>query len=52
MSGAGGSYEGEVIKLDEGKTFAGKATATPESMTLKGCVLGDVICRGETLTRN
>ena len=52
MSGTGGTYEGEVIKLDEGRTYTGKATATPASMTLKGCVLGGIICKGETLTRD
>lgn len=52
MSGSGGTYEGEVIKLDEGKTYTGKASASGSSMKLSGCVLGGVICKTETLTRN
>jgi uncharacterized protein (DUF2147 family) len=51
MSGKGGSYKGTVNKLDEGKTYNGKATATASSLSLSGCVLGGLICKSETLSR-
>lgn len=51
MSGTGGKYKGEVIKLDEGKTYTGKASATGSTMSLSGCVLGGMICKAEKLTR-
>ena len=51
MNGKGGSYKGKVNKLDEGKTYSGKASVSGNSMKLSGCVLGGVICKSETLTR-
>lgn len=51
MSGAGNDYKGEVKKLDEGKTYKGKATVSGSSMSLAGCVLGGLICKSETLIR-
>ncbi len=50
MSGSGTSYKGEVIVLDEGKTYSGKATVNGGTMTLSGCVLA-VLCKSETLVR-
>lgn len=51
MSGSGANYTGSVNKLDEGKTYKGKATVNGNRMTLAGCVLGGLICKDETLTR-
>lgn len=51
MSGKGSEYKGEVRKLDEGKTYKGKATISGNTMSLAGCVLGGLICKSETLTR-
>lgn len=51
MSGSGGSYKGKVNKLDEGKTYTGKASVSGNAMTLSGCVLGGIICKDETLSR-
>ena len=51
MEGSGGTYKGTVIALDEGKTYAGKATVNGNSMSLKGCVAGGLICKGETWAR-
>lgn len=51
MAGKGGSYKGTVNKLDEGKTYNGKATATGGSLSLAGCVMGGLICKSESLTR-
>lgn len=51
MNGADGSYEGKVNKLDEGKTYTGKASVSGSRMKLAGCVLGGIICKSETLRR-
>ncbi|WP_273792638.1 DUF2147 domain-containing protein [Brucella anthropi] len=51
MSGTGGNYEGEVKKLDEGKTYLGKATVQGNTLKLSGCVMGGLICKSESLTR-
>ncbi|SDP73124.1 Uncharacterized conserved protein, DUF2147 family [Phyllobacterium sp. YR620] len=51
MSGKSGSYKGTVNKLDEGKTYNGKATATGATLSLSGCVMGGLICKSESLTR-
>lgn len=51
MNGTNGSYKGKVNKLDEGKTYSGKASVSGNSLKLSGCVLGGVICKSETLTR-
>lgn len=51
MTGKGNDYKGEVRKLDEGKTYKGKATVNGNKLSLAGCVLGGLICKSETLTR-
>ncbi|MNF02707.1 hypothetical protein D3C80_2018980 [compost metagenome] len=51
MSGTGGSYKGEVNKLDEGKTYTGKASVKGNTLSLSGCVMGGLICKSESLTR-
>ncbi len=51
MSGTGGSYVGEVKKLDEGKTYTGKAKVRGNTLKLAGCVLAGVICKSENLKR-
>ena len=50
MSGKGNSYAGKVNKLDEGKTYTGKASVNGNSMKLAGCV-ARVLCKSETLAR-
>ncbi|MBN9046154.1 MAG: DUF2147 domain-containing protein [Rhizobiales bacterium] len=52
MSGKEGSYKGEVNKLDEGKTYSGKASVKGNTLLLSGCVLGGLICKSENLTRD
>ncbi len=47
----GGSYSGNLYNYQDGKTYTGKATATPGGMELSGCVLGGLICRSQTWTR-
>lgn len=51
LRGKGASYRGKVNKLDEGKTYTGKANVSGNKMTLSGCILGGAICKSETLTR-
>ncbi|MCV0396246.1 MAG: DUF2147 domain-containing protein [Rhizobiaceae bacterium] len=51
MSGKDGSYTGKVNKLDEGKTYNGKASVNGNTLALSGCVLGGIICKSENLTR-
>lgn len=51
MSGSGANYKGKVNKLDEGKTYSGKATVNGDTLSLAGCVLGGIICKSEDLTR-
>lgn len=51
MSGKDGSYKGEVNKLDEGKTYTGKASVSGNTLSMSGCVLGGLICKSESLTR-
>lgn len=47
----GGKYEGKVTDPANGKTYNGKGSLSGDSFTMKGCVLGGLICRGETWTR-
>lgn len=51
MSGKGGNYTGQVVALDEGKTYSGKASVKGNTMNLKGCVAGGLICKGENWVR-
>lgn len=51
MSGKDGSYTGTVNKLDEGKTYSGKASVSGNTLSLAGCVMGGLICKTEKLTR-
>jgi uncharacterized protein (DUF2147 family) len=51
MSGSGGKYKGEVIVLDEGKTYSGKASVSGNTLSLAGCVLGGLICKSADLKR-
>lgn len=51
MAGSGANYKGKVNKLDEGKTYNGKANISGNTLSLAGCVLGGIICKSENLTR-
>ncbi len=51
MSGAGMDYKGKVNKLDEDKTYTGKAKVTGNTMKLSGCALAGLICKSESLKR-
>lgn len=45
------SYAGEITDPGEDKTYKGKASLSGGALTMKGCVLGGLICRGETWSR-
>lgn len=47
----GGRYSGKVTDPAEDKTYNGKGRLSGDSFTMKGCVLGGLICRGETWKR-
>ena len=51
MSGKAGSYTGTVNKLDEGKTYKGRAEVSGNTLLLSGCVLGGLICKSQTWTK-
>lgn len=51
MAGKGSDYTGSVNKLDEGKTYKGKATVKGNKLALAGCVMGGMICKTEDLVR-
>lgn len=51
LAGSGQNYSGSITDLAEGKTYRGKAQVNGNAMDLKGCVLGGLICRGETWQR-
>jgi len=52
LSGNGdGTYGGSITDPGDDKTYKGKASVNGASMTLKGCVLAGLICRGETWTK-
>lgn len=44
-------YSGEVTDPREDKTYSGKVTLSGTSLNMKGCVLGGLICKGETWSK-
>ena len=51
-SDGGGSYSGgKVWAPDSGKTYKSKMTLSGNKLTVKGCVAGGLICRGQDWTR-
>ena len=49
-SGAG-EWKGELLNLEDGKTYSGVITEAAGGLNLKGCVLGGIICKDETLSK-
>ena len=47
----GGSYEGSITKPSNGKTYSGSATLSGNSLKMRGCVLGGLICESQTWSR-
>ncbi len=51
-SGKANSWKGKVYNAEDGKTYKGYITLEgSDKMTLEGCVLGGLFCKGETWTR-
>lgn len=51
MTGSTGRYKGTVNKLDEDKTYTGKASINDKTLSLAGCIMGGLICKTEKLVR-
>ena len=56
MTGAAKSgnntWKGDLLNLEDGKTYTGTVTLEgPKALNLTGCVLGGIICKGETFTK-
>ena len=51
VSGSNGAYKGKVNKLDEGKTYTGKASVTGKTLKLSGCVFGGLLCKSDKLRK-
>jgi uncharacterized protein (DUF2147 family) len=45
-------WAGQVYNAEDGKTYSGSLTLqAPNTLKLEGCVLGGLICKGQTWTR-
>ena len=56
MSGAAktgaNSWKGSLLNVDNGQTYSGVVTLeSAKALKLEGCVLGGIICTGETWTK-
>ncbi|MCU9840128.1 MULTISPECIES: DUF2147 domain-containing protein [Ruegeria] len=50
--GGGGSYSGgQIWAPDSNKTYSSKMSLDGNALTVKGCVAGGLICRGQTWKR-
>ena len=45
------AYSGKITDPDTDKTYTGKATLSGNSLKMKGCVLGGLLCKSQTWTR-
>ena len=46
------SWKGDLLNLEDGKTYSGTVTLEgAKALNLKGCALGGLICKDETLTK-
>ncbi|WP_102106998.1 DUF2147 domain-containing protein [Oceaniglobus roseus] len=46
-----GKYEGQVWRPSNNKVYLGKISLSGNTMALKGCVAGGLICKSQTWTR-
>jgi uncharacterized protein (DUF2147 family) len=52
IKGAGGAaLTGTVRDPKTGKSYSAEVTVAGETMTTRGCILGGVICKGQSWTR-
>lgn len=47
----GGNYEGQVWRPADNKLYIGKLSVKGDTMTMKGCVAGGLICKSSTWKR-
>ena len=47
----GGTYEGTLTSTEDGNQYAGTVTMGGSKLNLAGCVLGGLICKNETWSR-
>jgi uncharacterized protein (DUF2147 family) len=48
-----GKWEGQVYNAEDGNTYSGSFTmSSANSAQLKGCVMGGLLCKGQTWTRS
>lgn len=45
------AYSGKITDPDTDKTYTGKATLSGNTLKMKGCVLGGLLCKSQTWTR-
>lgn len=51
-TGKDSQWKGKVYNAEDGKTYTGFITMpSPDKLKLEGCVMGGLICKGETWTR-
>ncbi len=51
-TGKDNQWKGKVYNAEDGKTYTGFIQMpSPDKMKLEGCVMGGLICKGETWTR-
>ena len=52
-SGTPDKWSGQIYNAEDGKTYSGNLIMQgPNSLKLEGCVLGGLICKGQTWTRS
>lgn len=55
MSGAAktsdDTWKGDLLNTEDGQTYNGVVTLSGGGLSLKGCVLGGIVCKGETWSR-
>ncbi len=44
-------WKGSLLNLEDGKSYDGTVTETAAGLNLKGCALGGLVCKDETLAR-
>jgi len=48
---AGNKWQGDLLNLDDGKTYQGNVTLIGDRLTLSGCALGGLFCKDDTWSR-
>ncbi len=50
-AGGDNRYSGKITDPETDKTYSGKATLSGNALSMKGCVLGGLICKGQNWKR-